>query len=640
MKEVVILRLELRNFKGLRSLDLDFDGMSRAIYGDNATGKTTIYDAFTWLLFGVDSLGQTAFDIKPLDQDGHVADHAAITSVEADLLVDGQHRTLKRTHYEKWSKKRGSANETFDGNTSDFFLDEVPVKKNLFDAAVKEMVGDEKVFRTLTDLRRFSTGLSWKERRKILMDMCWSTSDQDLMEQDERFAPLLESMGDRSLDDYKAMLTSKRKNQSGIRDKIPTRLDELDRMLERIPFRDYDGIRTKLEEENRRLKSILSVANENGKSVELERLQQELRGLDDQRRQLEQANLAYRSKFPRPNVDQLRKRVRNAESDLGLLEGHIEITGSAATSMEAKLEELRTAWLVCDKKKFDDADSICPTCGQPLPTDQLMQAKKAFEERKAKELASIQDQAAKWKQQIADERRRVAALTDSLEDCRARLEQARKELEEGEAAAACPVPDLPDYREQKNDLDNRYQACADQIVALRQATDRDDTDQKAEEVRAEIRSLESVLADERTIQNAQRRKAELQEERDKASAALEDLDNMIYLCEEFIRYKTRMIDDTVSGFFRMVRFKLFREQVNGGLAECCEATVNGIPYNSLNNGAKINAGIDIVRALSDYYGVKVPLFIDNAESVTDIMDADTQVICLSVSEPDKELRLA
>lgn len=640
MKDVKILRMEIRNFKGQRSLDLDFGGLSRVIYGDNATGKTTVYDAFTWVLFGVDSLGQTAFDIKPLNRDGQVADHAAITSVETDLLVDGKHRSLKRTHYEKWSKKRGSANETYDGNTSDFFLDEVPVKKNLFDAAVKEMVGDEKMFRTLTDLRRFSVGLSWKERRKLLMDMCWSTTDQDVMQQEERFRPLLEEMGDRSLDDYKAILTAKRKSLSGTRDKIPTRLDELDRMLEQIPPCDYDSVRSELEEENRRLKSILSAASEDGTSAELERLREELRGLDAQRHQLEQSNLAYRSKCPRPNVGQLRRRVQEAESDCGLLEGHIEIVNATVVSMESELERLRSEWLACSKRKFDESDGHCPTCGQILPEEQLRKAVESFEARKAKELDEIQDRADKRKSQIEEERKRVENMTAEAEKRRAALEQARTALEEGEAAAAEPVPDLPGYPEQKAELDRQYRACADSIVALQRADQKEDTRQKADLVRAEIRRLESRLADERTVQNARRRKAELQEERDKASAALEDLDNLIFLCEEFIRYKVRLIDDTVSGYFRTVRFKLFREQVNGGLAECCEATVNGVPYASLNNGAKINAGVDIVRTLSDYYGVKVPLFIDNAESVTEIMDADTQVICLSVSEPDKELRLA
>ena len=113
---------------------------------------------------------------------------------------------------------------------------------------------------------------------------------------------------------------------------------------------------------------------------------------------------------------------------------------------------------------------------------------------------------------------------------------------------------------------------------------------------------------------------------------------MLFLLEEFTRYKTRYIEDGVNGLFRLAKFRLFREQANGGLEERCDVTFKGIPYGSLNNGARINVGIDIINTLSRVYGVEVPLFVDNAESVTRIEKMKTQVIRLVVSEPDKELR--
>ena len=96
MREIKILTLSLRNFKGCEALTLEFDGQSASIYGDNATGKTTIYDALTWLLFGKDSRGRGDFEIKPLGPDNKVKDHAAVTSVEAALLTDGIETRLKR----------------------------------------------------------------------------------------------------------------------------------------------------------------------------------------------------------------------------------------------------------------------------------------------------------------------------------------------------------------------------------------------------------------------------------------------------------------------------------------------------------------------------------------------------------------
>lgn len=638
MDTLKILRLELRNFKGLCNLDLDFGGESCTIYGDNATGKTTVYDAFSWLLFGVDSLGQSSFDIKPLDGSGQVLDHGAVTSVEADLLVGMEHHTLKRTYYEKWSRKRGSVNETYDGNTCDYFLDDVPVKKKLYDETVRNMVGSEQIFRILTDLRRFCVGMPWKERRKLLMDMCWNVSDQAVMEQDDRFQPLLEAMDGRSLDDFRAMLAAKRKNLSGTRDKIPTRLDELSRMTEEIPARDYDAVRKELAQLQEQLRTAQLVADEDGWAALLGQMEREFAALEDQRHILEQSNRVYRDQIQRPDVKKLEQAAGTALADCEIVQSNLELSRREIGQMEGELKEMRKQWAVCKALTF--TGGTCPTCGQALPPDQLEKAQEEFRAQQQRDLSAIEKRASQKKERILAEKRRESSLAEQLQGRQAEAELAESALAEAKAQAAQPIPDMPEYAESRAELDRRIQECADRIAGLQGKNAQREHDGKAEQIRAEIRQKESLLADERTIQNALRRRAELEAEQKKAAEALEELDNLLYLCDEFTRCKVQLIDDTVSGHFRQVRFKLFHEQVNGGLAECCEVTVKGVPYASLNNGAKINAGIDIVRTLSEYYGVKVPLFIDNAESVTEIMDADTQVICLAVSEQDKELRLA
>ena len=109
--------------------------------------------------------------------------------------------------------------------------------------------------------------------------------------------------------------------------------------------------------------------------------------------------------------------------------------------------------------------------------------------------------------------------------------------------------------------------------------------------------------------------------------------------EEYSRYKTRFVEDSINGLFRIARFRLFREQANGGVEDRCDVVHDGVPYISVNNGMKINLGIDIINTLSTAYGVKVPLFVDNAESVTQLEHCGSQIIRLVVSEYDKELRV-
>ena len=124
---IQIDRLRLENFKCHKNLELVFNGQNVSIYGNNATGKTSVYDALTWLLFGKDSSvnGEKILEIKPRESAGAVVNHNAITSVEAVLLVAGDTVTLKRTLREVWSTKRGSSTETFDGHTSEYYVDSV-----------------------------------------------------------------------------------------------------------------------------------------------------------------------------------------------------------------------------------------------------------------------------------------------------------------------------------------------------------------------------------------------------------------------------------------------------------------------------------------------------------------------------------
>ena len=212
MKEIKIKSLGLENFKCHRRLSIDFNGDNVSIYGDNATGKTTVYDALMWVLFSKDSHGngEKNFEVKPLNEFGEVADHDALTSVTAVLLVDGVEVELKRTLREIWSTKRGHAESTYDGNTSEYFINGVPVKKFAFADAVEDMVSED-TFRMLTSISHFADGISWQDRRAVLFDCAGTLDDATIMATDERFVPLATAMGVLSLADYKRKLQAEKK---------------------------------------------------------------------------------------------------------------------------------------------------------------------------------------------------------------------------------------------------------------------------------------------------------------------------------------------------------------------------------------------------------------------------------------------
>ena len=218
--------------------------------------------------------------------------------------------------------------------------------------------------------------------------------------------------------------------------------------------------------------------------------------------------------------------------------------------------------------------------------------------------------------------------------------ERRKALQEKLAGVEASA-ELPDYRGRLAELD----ALEDRLKA-QEAEDRAKERQKIEGLRnaleaveGRVRAAEAILNQKPILDYVHKRTGELREEQKRAAAALEQAEKLSFTIEEFIRWKTRFVEDSVHGLFRLVSFRLFREQANGGLAECCDVTVDGVPYAALNNGARINAGLDIIRQLSEHYGVRVPLFVDNAEGVTRLEDAGTQVIRLVVSAEDKNLRV-
>jgi hypothetical protein len=203
------------------------------------------------------------------------------------------------------------------------------------------------------------------------------------------------------------------------------------------------------------------------------------------------------------------------------------------------------------------------------------------------------------------------------------------------------VQDLPGYEKECFQLEEEIRSIGEQIKAAESDSGalRTEARKKLAAISAQVRQQAGLLACESVLSAAQAGEAELKEQLRDVGAETERLDALLELCDEFARAKAEYIDEKVSGRFALVRWKLFEEQINGGLRYCCIATVNGVPYADLNSGMKINAGLDVIRTLSAAKGITVPLFIDNAESVTALEDVGAQVIRLVVSEGDKELRV-
>ena len=640
MKEIKIKRIALENFKCHKSLNLDFAGGNVSIYGDNATGKTTIYDSLMWLLFSKDSHGngEKNIEIKPLGENGEVRDHNAVSEVEAVLLADGEEISFRRTLQEVWSARRGSSEVFYGGNVSEYFIDGVPVKKNAFTARVEELVSEE-TFRMLTSVSHFADGISWQERREILFRVANVAGDREIMLGDERFFPLIEGMGKLSLDDYKKKLLSEKRAFVGAKTDIPARISECQKTVEDVEAMDFDAARAKVEALTREKEGyeaeLLSIERNTaaeGKRMEIRGVQLELAALDNE-------NKAYRASQMAGAPD-----VAGMRAALARMQGQHEAKKKMAASekdyvlsLDRDIAAARSRWIAVNGESFTGGN--CPTCGQTLPAAQLKAATDSFEAQKKKRLGEIEQTANANKQSRVAALDRIATAVAEIEELDIAITKQTELIAAAESNTVAVV-DMAGYDKKREAIQKRINELNGELADIMTDTSsaRSELGQQIYLIKQELASWNIYLGKESLLEYSRKRIEELQEDARRAAEKLDELEGMLFLIDEYSRYKTQFVEDSINSMFRIARFRLFREQANGGVEDRCDVVLDGVPYININNGAKINVGIDIINTLSEAYGVTVPLFVDNAESVTHLEKSNNQIIRLVVSETDKELR--
>ena len=640
MTDIRIKRLALENFKCHRNLVLDLNGGDTSIYGDNATGKTSVYDALTWLLFGKDSHGngEKNIEIKPLGKDGEVRDHNAITAVEAVLLVNGEEVTLRRTYQEVWSTKRGRGEATYDGNTSEYYVDGVPCKKYAFAEKVDSLVNED-TFRMLTSVSHFADGISWQARREVLFRVANVAGDREIMLGDERFFPLIEGMGKLSLDDYKKKLLSDKRSYVGAKTDIPARISECQKTIEDVEAMDFDAARAKVEALTREKEGyeaeLLSIERNTaaeGKRMEIREAQLELAALDNE-------NKAYRASqmAGAPDVRAMTLALGQMNARYDDIKRKIRSDHAYIDSLNEDIASARSRWIAVNGESFTGGN--CPTCGQTLPAAQLKAATDSFEAQKKKRLGEIEQTANANKAAKAAALDRITTAEAEIAELDRLMEKQAKLIMAAENSTVA-VADIEGFAEKRAAILRRLDGLNGELADIMTDTSsaRSELTRQITEIKQEIASWNVYLGKESLLEYSRKRIEELQEDARHAAEKLDELEGMLFLIDEYSRYKTQFVEDSINSMFRIARFRLFREQANGGVEDRCDVVLDGVPYININNGAKINVGIDIINTLSEAYGVTVPLFVDNAESVTHLEKSTNQIIRLVVSETDKELR--
>ena len=634
---ILLKSLDLVHFKCFNVLHLDFHEGVNNIYGENAAGKTSVYDALTWLLFNKDSAGGARPDIKP-----HHAPAGTMPEVTAILIVDGEEMKLRKVLREKWEKPRGSSIERYAGDTRDYYIDDVPLAENEYKRRIAELI-DERQFKLLTDVWAVTKGMHWKDRRTLLAEICGLPEDKQLLATAPQFAELTEKVGRRTVDEYKSVLMKQRKDMNANLNTLPVRVDECSRMVTELESLDFAAAHSesdRLQAERERVQGELVKLTNNTLAAQA---RNELGSLQNQLRELEAENNAHLASQRVPvedKTDELRRALSERKQDVDRLQRTIDHEKQYIADGETRLNDYRARWRAIDTEEF--TDTVCPTCHQPLPAEQVAEARTTFAAYQQQRKDALLEDSKLVKQGIAAAQERLASAETALKSAQDEVQKAQITLDSYTPPVEITPENLPDY-------DRRKGAILTLIADADKRIDRltGDTEQERRRLETALSAVtaeklrhDAVLAKEQTLADTRRRIAELQAEQRTAAAEVEQMDRLIAMCEEFTRYRVQAITESVNSRFRLTRWRLFTEQVNGGLADCCEPMdSNGTTFEGTNNAMKINIGMDIIDTLSEFYGVRVPLFVDNAESVTHLQPIGSQVVRLVVSEQDKELRI-
>ncbi|WP_314347720.1 AAA family ATPase [Mammaliicoccus vitulinus] len=652
--KIKLIKLVLDNFKGAKHFELNAEGKDIVVKGENNTGKTTIADAFYWLLFNKDSKGTTKFAIKTLDDAGEEINNLK-HSVYAVLNIDGKEQHIKKTYSEKWTRKRGQAKASFTGHETVYELGSTeeeltPKKLKDFNEFINSIISDEQIFKLTTNPFWFNS-LKQDERKKILMSLVDEVTDDDVINSDSKLIELKKLLGDGSLDDFKMRIARSKKAINEDLKAIPVRVDEINHNMPDVQKYDKGKLDNELSEINSEIKTIDEQIRDIENGLSVEKIEKDIKS----------KHLDIQYLIDNHNGDSRRKltSLNNQESEqeraIAVKRRDLKNLTSEHRSNESEMEEQNNKFnnlgrmhreLVNEEKEFTTT-TVCDCCGQDIPEHMQQEAIKKMQEKhnaeKSETLEKIQSDGIEIKDRVKYLSEQNNEIKESIEKIKVEIEQDTKLLNELKEEIKLlennntKVEDTDDYKQ----IDSQIQALKEQKEQSIQSINEDVESlvkSKKEPLLNKQQEIKQKLHDINVSKRALDRIKELESKQEQLAQEYNELEHATFLTEEFTKQKVNLMESSINDKFEITKFKLFNVLINEGVEDVCIAMHNGVPYDSgLNNAARINVGLDIINALSQHYNFYAPIMIDNAESVTKVHRTASQQIQLEVSKEDKEL---
>ena len=646
MRKIFVKSLSLVNFKGVRELDLQFVDGENLIGGANGTGKTTVFDAFTWLMFGKDSTGRSDsnFNIKTLDDAGKPIYHLD-HSVVAVMCVDGTDVKLERKYVEVWQKQSGTTDMFLKNHKTEFFVNDVKcATKKEYDAEVNEII-NESVYKMITNPWYFPQ-LSADNQKSMLIDMAGEVSDEDVAATNKNFAKFLEDLNGKPMEKMAKEIQAKKRACNEILDRIPSQIETAENVMPEAE--DWDAIDAEIKNKLKEIEDIDATIADKSKvnEQEYERKASIQNQIGDAK--LELANVKNEI---RANASQARnvaiQEINNIQLQIQGNDNMIKSTNRLIENQEKEIEskEINVKALREEYKKvfasmieFDDGQFICPTCKRPYDAADIEAKKKELTENfntdKADKLKKIQEKGKALNAALEEMKQTLATYKKELAKHEESVLTLQKKKSEKEAEMPEPVDEanIIDTDQRVIDLQNKIVDLENQLNVGIKVIDVSELREQKRVANEALQGLYKRAAKKEQIERTRKEIEDLEKKQASNNQVLADCEQWERLHIQFQKAKDEELLKRINGMFEVVSFSFLSTQLNGNEKLTCVCTVNGTPYPDVNNAGKINAGLDIINAICKAKGVTAPIFVDNAESVNDILKTYSQKIMLYVTK--------
>ena len=647
MKQLKIKKISIENFAGLKNQIFEFNGNDARVYGANGTGKTTTATALQWLLFDKGLDGSTkSFNPVPLDENNE-EEYELIPTVEVELDDNGKTLKIRKESHPKYTTNKTTNRKEYSrSRTKKQYINDERLKVKDFQSRISELVSED-VFKLITNPAAFNQ-LHWKEQRTILFEIADDIDTETIIKTNKDFEAIPKILGDHDIETKQKILKDKISQiEKDIKD-IPIRINQTESNKQEVPKYDeerYEEIKQEIERLGKERVDVQNGKAEIDLRNQLADKQAELKRLEDNHEANNEnriTSLNNEFNVEEGTVSNLKTQIKNNKQQIDYENNRRKTLLDKHKEIQSQIEEVKNRQF-----EYKD-DGVCSCCGQALPADQIEQAKekalKQFNKNKSQEIEELNNS----KERIVNDGKQIKPTIEKIESQNNSLQIKVNEAEDKSQrilnkinqlkANSVNVTQTEEYKSVLNDINEINNKRKDIKTTINdQLVNIDNQITELTQEKVEFENAKAIESSNKHLDDAIR---ELRMQEDNLLDEKEEYVHQNQVLKAFITTRVKMLTENVNNKFNIAEFKLFNQLVNGELEETCVTTVDGVEYSGgLNNAARINVGLDIINTLSQHYKITAPIFIDNAESITDIIPTEAQQIQLIVSGQDKNLRM-